>query len=339
MLVRRLLQWGAVCAMLCVASVLAACGSGGASSGPASPASDAPSAGQPAAAQDAGSSTHGGDQKLVAVSFAVLADIVQNIGRGRIEVWSVTPPGSNPHDYEVTPQDLVRLVEADYLITVGGHFEAFAERTAWRRAAREAALPTLVVTDSIDVIIRDLVVDHGDHTHDYRGGDPHFWLDPQRVIELIPVIATGLASVDPEGEDLYRANGERYAAQVRALDAEMEAAIQTIPPARRVLVVQHDAYGYLAARFGFEVLGSILPSDGEGETSVAALASLYDRVEQAGVPAVFREPQYESSILDQLARDQGITVGVLMTDAFTEDAPTYLDLIRFNMRSLVAHLR
>lgn len=280
-----------------------------------------------------------GDRKLVAVSMVVLADIVANIGGERTEVWSVTPPNADPHSYEVTPGDLVRLSDADYLVMVGGRFEGFAERTPWRRAAREAGLPTLVVTDSIDVIVRDLVVDHGDHVHDYTGGDPHFWLDPQRILALIPVVADGLTQIDPEGADYYRAQAERYAEEVLMLDAEMEAAIATIPPERRVLIVQHDAYGYLAARFGFEVLGSVLSASGEGETSAANLVELHRLIDEWDVPAVFREPQLSSTILDSLARDKGIEVGVLMTDAFTPEVQTYLDLVRFNVDSLVTHLR
>jgi len=187
--------------------------------------------------------------------------------------------------------------------------------------------------------VRDLKINHGDHSHDYTGGDPHFWLDPARVLALLPVIADGLASIDPAGADYYRGNAERYAAEVRKLDAEMEAAIGTIPPERRKLIVQHDAYGYLADRFGFQVLGSALSSIGEGDTSAASLAKLHRVVEDARIGVVFREPQANSPVFDMLARDRGVRVGVLMTDAFTPQADTYLKLMRFNVQSLVSHLR
>lgn len=277
------------------------------------------------------------DRPLVAVSFAVLADIVANIGGDRVEVWSVTPPGADAHTYEASAQDLARLSEADYLVAVGGRFEAFAEGSAWRRAARDADLPTLRVTDAIEVIETEVVVEHGDHTHDYTGGDPHFWLDPRRVIELVPLLADALTEIDPEGARYFQERAAAYTAELEQLDADFEAAVHAIPPERRVLIVHHDAYGYLAARFGFAVL-SVLPGSGGGEASPADLAAIHDEIDAAGVTVVFREPQYPSSIVDSLARDRGIDVGMLMTDSFTEDAETYIDLIRFNIDSLLRHL-
>lgn len=325
-------RWGWVgsLAVLAASAVLVACGGAPPSSAPAPTAPAA--SGTTAALAPA-------DRKEIAVSFAILADIVSNVGGERTNVWSLIPPTSDPHHYEATPQDLVRLSKAHQMIMVGGHFEAFAERTPWRRTVREAQIPTLVVTESIDVIVRDVKIDHGDHTHDYTGGDPHFWLDPRRVIALIPVVANTLTALDPAGADYYRANAERYTAEVRKLDAEMEAAIATIPPARRKLIVQHDAYGYLAERFGFEVLGSVLSSVAEADTSAASIARLHRVIEEARVPVVFREPQINSPVFEMLARDRGVRVGVLMTDAFTPEADTYVKLMRFNVKSLVTHLR
>ena len=322
------------------AIVLAACGTdAGTPTAPATPAEATPTATGTAADDAVATPTFPPeDRKLVAVSFGVLADITANLGGDRIEVWSIVPSNADPHTFEVSARDIARLSDAELLITVGGRFEAFAERASWRRAAREAGLPTLTVVDSIDVIIRDLIIDHGDHIHDYTGGDPHFWLDPQRAIALLPVITERLIELDPKGEAYFRANEEAYAAALAEADAALEAAVASIPPERRVLIVHHNAYGYLAFRFDFEVLGSILPSSGEGEPSAADIAQLNRTITEHNVTTVFREPQLESTILNALARDHGITVGILMTDAFTPEAPTYLDLIHFNANSLAGNL-
>ncbi|MEX1021123.1 MAG: metal ABC transporter substrate-binding protein [Litorilinea sp.] len=274
----------------------------------------------------------------IAVSFPVLADIVANIAGERAAVWSIIPVGGDPHTYMATPQDLVRMAESDLLIRMGANFERLVESGQWRRSVREAGIPELVVADHLELIKIDKVIDHGDHVHDLRSGDPHVWLDPQKVLEMIPVIVATLSEVDPAGAETYAANGVAYVAQVEAVDTELVEAMAHIPPQRRKLIVHHDAYTYFAARFGFEVLGYVVTNPEQGQSSAANLAHLNDLIATTGISAVFREPQFNANILEQLAQDQGVRVGVLLTDSFTEDVTTYLGLIRFNMNSLVQHL-
>lgn len=121
----------------------------------------------------------------IAVSFPILADIVANVAGEQAEVWSVIPYGGDPHTYLATPQDIVRLTQSDYFIRIGAHFERFMESGAWRRAVRDAGIPSLVIADEIELIKVDKVLDHGDHVHDLRDGDPHVWLDPRKVMEMI----------------------------------------------------------------------------------------------------------------------------------------------------------
>lgn len=270
----------------------------------------------------------------VATSFSILADIVANVAGERVEVWSVIPFGGDPHTYLATPQDIVRLSQSDYFIRIGAHFERFMEAGAWRRAVRDAGIPALVIADEIELIKVDKVLDHGDHVHDLRDGDPHVWLDPRKVMEMIPPIVAGLSELDSAGAAAYAANGERYLAELEALDAELEAAIARIPPERRKLIVHHDAYTYLAERFGFEVLGYVLRNPQAGAPSAAEVAALADLIEQSGVPVLFREPQFNADVLEALASDYGIRVEVLLTDAFTEEVDSYLALMRFNLQSL-----
>lgn len=271
----------------------------------------------------------------VATSFSILADIVANVAGERAEVWSVIPFGGDPHTYLATPQDIVRLSQSDYFIRIGAHFERFMESGAWRRAVRDAEIPALVIADEIELLKVDKVLDHGDHVHDLRDGDPHVWLDPRKVMEMIPPIVAGLSALDPAGAAAYAANGERYLAKLELLDAELEAAIAQIPPERRKLIVHHDAYTYFAERFGFEVLGYALRNPQAGAPAAAEIAALADLIEQSGVPVVFREPQFNADVLEALAADYSIKVEVLLTDAFTEEVDSYLALMRFNLQSLL----
>lgn len=274
----------------------------------------------------------------IAVSFPVLADIVANIAGDRADIWSIIPIGGDPHTYIATPQDLVRMAESDLLIRMGANFERLVESGQWRRSVREAGIPELVVADHLELIKIDKIINHGDHVHDLRAGDPHVWLDPQKVLEMIPAIVAALSEVDPAGAAIYAANGSAYASLVEEVDAELVEAMAQIPPELRKLIVHHDAYTYFAARFGFEVLGYVINDGMESQGSAADLAALSDAIMASGVPALFREPQFNAKALELLAEEYGIHVGVLLTDTFTEDVTTYLELMRFNMNSLVQNL-
>ena len=274
----------------------------------------------------------------VAASFPVLADIVANVAGDRADVWSVIPVGADPHTFQTAPQDVVRMSDSDLLVLIGANFERFTESGVWRRAARDAEIPVLIVAEHIELIKVDKVIDHGDHVHDLRDGDPHVWLDPRKVMEMIPAIVDALSTQDPAGADVYAANGARYLEALTVLDAELETAIARIDPARRKLVVHHDAYTYFAARFGFDVVGYVVRNPGTEEPSAASVAELSDQIAASGVDVVFREPQFNAKILEVLAEDHGIRVGLLLTDTFIDGVDSYVDLMRFNIESLLMHL-
>ena len=277
------------------------------------------------------------DRLQVAVSTPLLADIVRNVAGDVVDVFSVMPESADPHTWEATPQDLVRVGDADSFVSIGAHLEPFVESGGWRRAVADAGVAQLVLADHVALIAVDKVIDHGDHVHDLREGDPHIWLDPNKVIEALPAIAAHLSEVDPGNAATYRTNADAYAATLRGLDAELEASFRAIPAERRTLVVFHDAYTYFAARYGFEVVGVVLKNP-DGEVSARELAELQDVIEEHDVPVVFAEPQFNTDVLDVLVADTGIAVGELLTDAFADRVTTYVDLMRYNRDSLVSHL-
>lgn len=277
------------------------------------------------------------DRLQVAVSTPLLADIVRNVAGDVVDVFSVMPESADPHTWEATPQDFVRVGDADSFVSIGAHLEPFVESGGWRRAVADAGVAQLVLADHVALIAVDKVIDHGDHVHDLREGDPHIWLDPNKVIEALPAIAAHLSEVDPGNAATYRTNADAYAATLRGLDAELEASFRAIPAERRTLVVFHDAYTYFAARYGFEVVGVVLKNP-DGEVSARELAELQDVIEEHDVPVVFAEPQFNTDVLDVLVADTGIAVGELLTDAFADRVTTYVDLMRYNRDSLVSHL-
>jgi manganese/iron transport system substrate-binding protein len=273
----------------------------------------------------------------VAVSTPVLADIVANVVGERATVWSVIPPGADPHTYEPTPREVARTGDADLFFFMGARLEDYLRTAAWRRTLRDSGIPTVEFAERMDLITIDRIIDHGDHVHDLTGGDPHVWLDPRRVVELVEIIVDSLVEIDPAAAEYYAANADAYVAELERLHQEYLAVIDRIPEERRQLIVFHDAYTYFEDRYGFEVIGVVLPNP-HAEPSAREIADLHELIEDVGIDVVFKEPQFNAQILEQLARDQGIAVGILMTDTFTNEVTTYLDLMRFNLRSLEQHL-
>ncbi|MCL6542000.1 MAG: metal ABC transporter substrate-binding protein [Roseiflexus sp.] len=182
----------------------------------------------------------------------------------------------------------------------------------------------------------------GHHHHDE--GDPHFWLDPMNVVTYVANIRDGLISVDPAGAEVYRANAERYIAQLNELDRFIASEVAAIPEANRKLVTNHESFGYFADRYGFRIIGTIVPGVTTGASpSAQQLARLTERVRDAGVKVIFLETGANPQLAEQLARETGITiVSDLYTHSLSEadgPAPTYIDMMRYNVKRIVEALK
>ena len=182
----------------------------------------------------------------------------------------------------------------------------------------------------------------GGHHHD--AGDPHFWLDPISVIKYTENIRDALSQVDPEGKELYAKNAETYIGKLRELDAWITGQVQTVPESRRLLVTNHESFGYFADRYGFRVVGTVIPSVSTGASpSAQQLASLVDHLKATRAPAIFLETGANPQLANQLAQETGITVvNDLYTHSVTEssgNAPTYIDMMRYNVQKIVEALK
>lgn len=277
------------------------------------------------------------DRLQIAVSTPLLADIVRNVTGEQADVFSVMPENADPHTWEASPQDIVRATEADTFISIGANLEPFVESGGWRRAVSDAGVAGLRLTDHVELIEVDKVIDHGDHVHDLREGDSHLWLDPQKVIAGLPAIGAHLSDLDPGNATAYGENVASYAATLEDLDRDLEASFSAIPPERRTLVVFHDAYTYFADRYGFDVVGVVLQNP-EVEISAQEVMQLQEIIADHDVSVVFAEPQFNTDILDIFVQESDVVIAELLTDAFADRVDTYVELMRFNRDSLVAHL-
>lgn len=270
----------------------------------------------------------------IATSMPILQDIVAHIAGDAAEVFSIMPSNADPHTWEPTPEDMVRLTEADAFIFNGADLEPFVETGGWRQAVEDNGIPEFALTDYVELIHVDEVIDHGDHVHELAGGDPHIWLDPLTVVQAVPAIAEFLGEIDADNADEFAANAETYVAELEALHQELEDTLGVIPAERRKLLVFHDAWRYFAARYDFEVIGIVLENP-NAEVSAQEMVHLLHVIEDHGVNVVFAEPQFNTSVLDLLATEGDIEIVTLLTDSFAEGAETYIDLMRFNADQLV----
>ena len=195
-------------------------------------------------------------------------------------------------------------------------------------------LGKLSPSDAIEAMEK-LVEEEEEHVR--AGGDPHVWLDPVRAAWVVSRIIGSLIEVDPDGTELYNANGESYIQQLEDLDQEIKRTLDLVPPDRRHLVTFHDSFTYFGERYGWEVT-AFVPGDASDATP-RAVVKVMDRIGEENVPAVFAEPQFSSGVLEQAARDAGVTVAEIYSGSLDATVPTYIEMMRFNARSLAENMR
>lgn len=165
--------------------------------------------------------------------------------------------------------------------------------------------------------------------------DPHLWHDVGNAMAYVELIRDTLTEVDPEGARAYRDNATAYLATLEALDAEVQATIESIPEARRHLVTTHDAFAYLGAAYDLDIAGFVVPNPA-AEPSLADRRRLTETIRNLEIPAVFLEPNLaaRASTLTEVAHEEGIAVCRIYGDAFDDEVDTYVEMMRFNARSL-----
>ena len=255
---------------------------------------------------DDGGSTSAGELLVVATTTQT-ADFARVVGGDRVRVVDVVQPGVDPHDFEASPADLESLRKARLIVRNGVGLEP------WLADALSASDADATVVDaSADIAIRGLDdADHagGDHTEtDHDGeGDPHIWQDPRNAKQMVATIAGALSAADPAGATTYAANRAAYDAELDALDAEIAAALGSLPNPK--LVTDHDAFGYYVDRYGLTFVGSIIPTfESSAELSAADVSDLVARIKAEGVKAVFAESTLPPKTAEAIGREAGVKV-------------------------------
>ena len=296
--------------------------------------------------REAGRATADDAALRVVATSSIVGDLVRQVAGDSAEVTVLVPPDGDVHTYDPTPREGMAVTDADLVFAVGLGFEPWLNGMLASSAA-DARLVNL----SEGLRPRGDATDHGEtgghagHDHHHAGdADPHMWHDPRRVMVMVGSIVKALGEADPTNAAAYAARGDAFVARLERLDGYMEQRVAELPPERRKLVTTHDAFGYFADRYGFEVisvLGSV--STESGDPSAAAMAEVADRVRAAGVKAIFVENILSPKLTRRLAEQgESVAVATLYSDALGppgSDGASYEQMMRHNVDTIVGALR
>jgi zinc/manganese transport system substrate-binding protein len=266
----------------------------------------------------------------VVATFSILADLVKNVGGERVAVAALVGPNGDAHVYQPTPSDAKTLSEAKLVFANGLGFEGWMGRLV---QASGTKAPTVVATKGV----KPRKMDESGHSET----DPHAWQSVANARIYVANIRDGLVAADPAGKAAYEANASAYLAQLDALDAEVKDAIAKIPADRRRIITTHDAFGYFAAAYGMAFIAPQGVST-EAEVSARDVAKIIIQIRKQKIPAVFLENVTDRRLLERIGAESGARVGgTLYSDALTDgkgEAPTYLDMMRHNVKQLASAL-
>lgn len=298
-----------------------------------------------ACAAPAPQTKQGGLKVLASTTF--LADIARNVAGDRARVESLLPFGADPHSYQAAPTDVARIAESSVLILNGVEYEHFIEplleNAGGERVVIEAT--TGLTPHEMEEHAHEGEEEHAaeGEEHAHEAGDPHMWLDPNLVITYVENIRDGLSEADPEGAETYKANADAYIAQLKDLDNWINEQVDTIPAERRLLVTNHEALGYFAERYGFEVVDTIIPSlSTEASASAQEVAAAIEAIKAAGASAIFLGEVENADLANQIADETGVkVVDGLYLETLTDGEPaaTYIDMMKYNVTQIVQALK
>lgn len=280
-------------------------------------------------------------QPLVIATTAILGDVVGDLAGDAASVETLMPRGADPHAFEPSARQAARLRDADLLVVNGlGLEERLLDAVD---SARDDGVRVLEVAPHIDPLPAGPDgEDHDGEDHEHGDRDPHVWMDPLRMEQAVALIGRELTEVAPEVDWSARVAG--YQEEIRRTHEEIERILDDIPGERRKLVTDHDSLAYFADRYGFEVVGTVVPGTSTlGAPSAGDLSRLADLVHTEGVPAIFVETTQDSRLADALAREVNTDLEVVSLFAGTLGEPsspagTYLGMLVTDARRIAEAL-
>ncbi|MGE0753199.1 MAG: metal ABC transporter substrate-binding protein [Variibacter sp.] len=268
----------------------------------------------------------------VVASFSILGDLVANVGGDRIALHVLVGPNSDAHVFAPSPADAKTLADAKLVFVNGLGFEGWMTRLV---KASGSKAPIVVATQGIKPRQMEAEEAHG-HGH-AKEIDPHAWQSVANAKVYVANIRDGLITADPAGKDTYEKNAAAYLTKLDAAEQEVRDAVARIAPERRRIITTHDAFGYFGAAYGIAFIAPQGVST-ESEASAKDVARIVRQIKKQKIPAVFLENISDPRLVKRIAGETGAKIGgTLYSDALTDAngaAPTYLDMMRHNIRTL-----
>jgi len=266
------------------------------------------------------------DPVKVVASFSILGDFVRNVGGDRVQVTTLVGPDGDVHVYTPAPADARKIAGAKLLVVNGLGLEGWLPRLL---QASGGKAPILNATNRIAPLKLGAV------------SDPHAWQSVTNAKQYVVNIRDALVAASPADAEVFRKNAETYLAKLDVLDRDVQQAVAQIPQGRRKVISTHDAFGYFAARYGIQFIAPLGVST-ETEASAKDIARLVAQIRAEKIPAVFLEKMSDPRLIRQVAAETGARIGgTLDSDSLTDekgDAPTYIDMVRHNIRVLTSAL-
>jgi zinc/manganese transport system substrate-binding protein len=282
--------------------------------------------------------TSGDDRPRVVVTTNILGDVTREIVGDEADVTVLMKPNADPHSFGLSAVQAAELERADLVVFNGLGLEENVLRHV--EAARESGVATFEAGKAVDPLTFQ-AQDDGGPEEEAGQPDPHFWTDPDRVRKAVGLIADQVVEhVDGVDENAIRANADRYDGRLADLTTWMEKSLGRIPEQRRALVTNHHVFGYLAERFGFRVVGAVIPSGTTlASPSSSDLRSLTEAMRKAGVRTVFADSSQPKRLAEVLRTELGGRTRVveLYSESLTEKgkgAGTYLQMMRANTTAM-----
>lgn len=282
-----------------------------------------------------------GENLHVVTTSNLVTDTISIIGGDAIELIGLLPRGVDPHSYELTTGDLQSIHDAHVVFINGAGLEEVMLSTL---ANSGSEVPVVSLSEDLNLRTLGGPQSVDDHSEDHASGvDPHVWFDPTNVIGWSQTAQLALSSLDPQNESIYQRNAQSYGDELNILDAWIMEQVSVIPEERLVFVSDHESFGYMADRYGFQVIGSVIPSFSSSASVLAQeLADLTDTLREPDVKIILVSTSTNPALTESIAADTGTQVVSVYVGALSPPdgpAPTYIDLMRFDLQIIVEALR
>ncbi|MFS0574783.1 metal ABC transporter substrate-binding protein [Sporosarcina sp. 179-K 3D1 HS] len=306
-------RWISVLSSILLVAFLTACGKGSANS-----------TGE--AVTDSGAN----EEKLkIITTYSIIYDMVKNVGGDLVDIHSLAPIGSDPHNYDPLPQDVVLTTDADIVFYNGLNLE---EGNGWFNKLMVAAnksdddAPVFKVSEGVTPMYLKSEEHAGEE-------DPHAWLDVRNGIRYVENIRDILSKMDPDHASVYEENASRYISQLEDLHEGIKDKMSQVPEGKRILVTSEGAFKYFSAAYDFEA-AYIWEINSHDEGTPEQLKRIVDIIKENGIPALFVETSVDTRSMETVSRETNVPIqGEIFTDSLGKpgtDGDTYMDMVKWN---------